>query len=210
MSGPKTKICSVCGETFKLASGGQLRCPSCIKQGLVPGPRPLCLCGCRQPVKSKDGKWCKYILGHMRRTLQCPQCGKEFTTGDNRRKHCSRKCANENYKGENNPLWRGGLRVKYESVTINGRTLRKHRAVMEAKIGRRLEKNEVVHHIDGDGLNNDPDNLWLFHCDSYHKHYHFTRVSLQYKYPHSWAGEPKRTPRLAPPQKSSTFPSQIE
>jgi len=35
----------------------------------------------------------------------------------------------------------------------------KHREIMELKIGRLLEKGEHVHHIDGDYLNNDPNNL---------------------------------------------------
>lgn len=36
-----------------------------------------------------------------------------------------------------------------------------HRKVMEEHIGRPLEKKEIVHHIDGDRLNNDIDNLCL-------------------------------------------------
>lgn len=36
-----------------------------------------------------------------------------------------------------------------------------HRKVMEKHIGRPLEKKEIVHHIDGDRLNNDIDNLCL-------------------------------------------------
>ena len=34
-----------------------------------------------------------------------------------------------------------------------------HRVVAEEKIGRKLEKGEIVHHIDGDKWNNHPDNL---------------------------------------------------
>jgi len=36
---------------------------------------------------------------------------------------------------------------------------RKHQELMEKKLGRRLKKGEVVHHIDGDKLNNNLDNL---------------------------------------------------
>ena len=32
---------------------------------------------------------------------------------------------------------------------------------MEEHLGRKLEKNEVIHHRDGNGLNNSLDNLWL-------------------------------------------------
>lgn len=34
-----------------------------------------------------------------------------------------------------------------------------HRVVAEKKIGRKLQKGEVVHHIDGDKTNNHPNNL---------------------------------------------------
>ena len=36
-----------------------------------------------------------------------------------------------------------------------------HRKVMEDKLGRKLKSSEIVHHIDGNKLNNDPDNLML-------------------------------------------------
>lgn len=37
--------------------------------------------------------------------------------------------------------------------------VREHRLVAETKIGRFLLKDEIVHHIDGNTLNNNPDNL---------------------------------------------------
>ena len=36
-----------------------------------------------------------------------------------------------------------------------------HRKVMEEKLGRKLKSDEIVHHIDGNKLNNDPTNLEL-------------------------------------------------
>jgi hypothetical protein len=37
--------------------------------------------------------------------------------------------------------------------------MQEHRLVMEQQIGRYLESDEIVHHLDGDRLNNDPSNL---------------------------------------------------
>jgi hypothetical protein len=52
-----------------------------------------------------------------------------------------------------------GSEYKY-SNTYGGR-IREHIYLMQEKIGRQLEKDEVVHHIDGDKLNNDISNLDL-------------------------------------------------
>ncbi len=46
--------------------------------------------------------------------------------------------------------------------------VREHRLVMERKLGRRLLPDEVVHHIDDDRANNDPDNLELFSSNGDH------------------------------------------
>jgi len=47
----------------------------------------------------------------------------------------------------------------YRVWTINGRTIREHRLVMELALGRRLLPSEIVHHKDDNKLNNDLDNL---------------------------------------------------
>lgn len=47
----------------------------------------------------------------------------------------------------------------YRFIRVDGRTIAEHRHVMELKLGRKLGSAEVVHHVDGNPLNNDPDNL---------------------------------------------------
>lgn len=57
---------------------------------------------------------------------------------------------------------------KYEGKDNRGRT---HRLVMEAHLGRKLERNEHVHHKDGDKTNNHISNLQLMTA-SEHKTHH--------------------------------------
>lgn len=58
-----------------------------------------------------------------------------------------------------------------------------HRLVLEAKLGRRLLRTEVVDHIDGNPKNNDPDNLRAFASNAEH-----LRVTLKGRCP-SWSPE---------------------
>lgn len=49
----------------------------------------------------------------------------------------------------------------YKKVSVNGKQVRLHRQLMEEKLGRKLNFNELVHHIDGNIHNNNIDNLKL-------------------------------------------------
>jgi hypothetical protein len=48
---------------------------------------------------------------------------------------------------------------KYKTIKVDGKWVREHRWLMEQRLGRKLEKWEQVHHIDGNHLNNDLSNL---------------------------------------------------
>lgn len=60
-----------------------------------------------------------------------------------------------------------------------------HRLIMENNLGRFLRSNEVVHHLDGNGLNNALENLVLTNTTDHHRLYHRsdppTRVCPQCK-----------------------------
>ena len=72
--------------------------------------------------------------------------------------------------GQKPPNWKGGRIIQkgyinvwkpdHPNASLVGYIL-EHRLVMESKIGRLLKPNEIVHHIDGNRLNNDPTNLCL-------------------------------------------------
>lgn len=54
----------------------------------------------------------------------------------------------------------------------------KHRPAIEALIGRRLRKDESVHHIDNNPLNDEPSNLALMsHGDHVRLHRHLLLIS---------------------------------
>lgn len=74
-------------------------------------------------------------------------------------------------RGEDSPAWKGGSFIsnrkenQYRYIYVDGKHYREHILVMEQHIGRKLNKGEVVHHVDGDGLNNNLDNLVLMTKD---------------------------------------------
>lgn len=65
------------------------------------------------------------------------------------------------------------LQSKYRGMKVSGQRIDVHRHIMEVFLGRKLTRNEIVHHKDGNPLNNDISNLELL-SRSEHSRYHMT------------------------------------
>ena len=84
-----------------------------------------------------------------------------------KRKFCSRKCFYNGWKGKLHPNWKGGQYIHSEGYRViqTGNSIDgyefEHTVVMTKYLGRKLESWELVHHKDGNRLNNNIENLEL-------------------------------------------------
>lgn len=128
-------------------------------------------------------------------TTVCDLCGKEFrklAIEMNEHNFCclehfyrwNAKRMSEYNKTDNPMNCKGGVlssrlkRSKALRDTGKGRSYRKylgrheHRVIAEQKLGRPLKKGEIVHHIDGNCRNNDPENLMVLPSQAEHCRIH--------------------------------------
>lgn len=144
----------------------------------------------KKPSDIKKHNFCsrKCYYQHRARNqinASCEKCGKPLCKPPSKatkRNFCSRKCHMETLNAELNPYRmtsevREKLRLsrlgsgKGEgySKTYGTHT---HRIVAEKKLGRKLLKGEVVHHIDKNKRNNKPENLMIFKSQKEHAAWH--------------------------------------
>ena len=137
--------------------------------------------------------------------LQCEICGASFERYPSAiREHnfCSRACAKKftskrmtNYNKTENKMNtpEGWSQEQKEAVRerelqnkpSKGKAYKKfhgrheHRVNAEKKLGRKLKPGEVVHHIDGDKQNNEPENIMVFKNQIEHAKYHKQQEVMQ-------------------------------
>lgn len=170
------KICPVCGKEFSFREAElKHRTPK------------YCSLTCYHSARGKRGKYKKKsetpatIVSS--RELQpylevmCETCGKKFLSRRRAKlaRFCSRQCLYDGMRGPKSADWKGGRLVNSEGYVLiyapdnpssHDGYIKEHRLVMEQTLGRRLSKEESVHHINGVRSDNRPDNLQL--TRSYH------------------------------------------
>lgn len=128
--------------------------------------------------------------------VSCGTCGVEFDKRPDRvakheRHFCSRTCYDLAKSGDGNPNWNGGrrkhekgyimlYRPDHPNATRKGYVM-EHRLVAEEKIGRLLDPEEVVHHLNGVKDDNRPENVQVLAGQGAHSEIHletYTRDEL--------------------------------
>ena len=106
----------------------------------------------------------------------CEECGSPVNSR-------ARLCLSCAHLKERASCWRGGTHVSRGYRYILAQThpyatklgyVYEHRLVMEAHLGRTLLPSEIVHHINGDTLDNRIENLMLFSGQGDHMRHHET------------------------------------
>ncbi len=183
------KSCAVCGESYRIKASHAAKSKYCSRacqdaaRRSAPRKTTELICPqCGRPFQVMRGmanrrKFCSTSCARKAQPLtdivhtnrQCQVCGGTFRSHRESQRFCSSECWGTAQRGARRPAKgrvvdkRNGYVYIYmpdhPNAVTGGRYVAEHRLVAERKLGRLLERHEVVHHIDRNGGNNDPDNL---------------------------------------------------
>jgi len=146
-----TKKCLNCGKIIKLKIRRDIK------------RKKFCSRSCRTKWGLRNGK--------------CGMLGKKHT------EHSKELIGMYDKNGKNNGNWKGGIQngVYIKHWISPNKYAFIHREAIEAFIGRKLTKQDIVHHIDGNKHNNDINNLVLCNGRSEHRTIHHQLEAIAYK-----------------------------
>lgn len=180
------KYCSqeCAGLAKRVPKGGmvEMACLQCKQPFLC--PRAWVRNGRRKFCSRECGK--RYASENRRGTAH-PRYGMTHTEESKQKISQSKRSNPTRARMENHPNWKGGQYIRGGYRLVMARTLdeatqslvasmtdehgyvQEHRAVMARTLGRPLLSKEIVHHRNGDKLDNRPENLELLHLKPHSK-----------------------------------------
>lgn len=206
---PIPRICDWCGQPFNQRSG-RVRARNfcsrdCYKAEQATRVLMVPCAHCGTPMrtwKSQPRKYCsRACMAAAFLTVEsrpCQYCGEAFTPeASNPGIYCSNSCRAKDKVGPAHPCWRGRPKLRfagYRAIRIAGKYVDEHRYLTEQALGRKLGRNEVVHHLNGDKRDNRPENLVVM-SRAEHMRLHSTEY---------WAKERARASDAPPPSTPAT------
>lgn len=132
------RVCRTCGRVFQVKS-----CDWRLKNG-------------RAMYCSRK---CAHEANRTGENKECPICGETFYTTRNKTcsAECGRKLKSRNWNHKT--YMEGGYIVEFVNGYNKKGNLKQHRRIMEEFLGRPLDKDEIVHHKNGNKTDNRIENL---------------------------------------------------
>ena len=180
--------CEICGESFQDSKPRRFCSNACYlehhRSETVEDKCPECGTLFTSYL-SRRKKYCSGVCWSVfrkkQRTVNCKTCGKTFERGEVSNKYCSHECYTADHTGTNHSRFNGYVTsdkryMKFTRCHPEHPGEWVHRVVWKehnpgeqsCACGRPAQQ---VHHIDGDGFNNDPSNLQGI-CKSCHTRHH--------------------------------------